>query len=557
MFLDFQKHQEPGDANKSKQVPDLLTATDSTLDQLNFDNIYGDFSYTPTDNLLTPNYLDRSPTENNINMPLEDQSKAKFAAVIEEQFEMANGLKNYATVNTENIPVQLSYNIGTENIENGKDGETLINNTQVELEENSIITEFENAGINLYDINLNNDSENSQNAFNIFSSVFQMNDNVKVDASKVKIISIKNVANKNPSRNNQVIDSSVNLNSQIYTPEALQMSLACDEEMSSAWVDAVNYSNNTSQANIFQENVNENPLTALPTAIQTYLNLPHVQSNVPISKPTHLLANTSLLSSSTNLLNDVGDNIVKSGNTDVNLIKNLTAEANICACKDCKCDAVNNCQSCTGPEESYCGSNKDVGISITGSTGSQNFVPAPTQSNCCSSKPGNSFIGNRNGFSCNTTTQSFVPTSMQLNCSSKMGNGFVGNENGCNCGCSNRQNFPLNSQMSQCCSGNSASNAPFTPKSGCCGTSNRNVNPCATPKGNVGANLICPGTSNVINLIKASNTACAQKGDDCCVIVCLKTMNQLKQMLSLASGDNGLQNFSLGCVKRDYCETPK
>lgn len=539
-------------------MPDLLTPTDSTLDQLNFDNIYGDFSYTPTDNLLTPNYLNQSTSENNISMPLEDESKAKFAAVIEEQFEMANGLKNYATVNTENIPVQLSYNIGTENIENGKDGETLINDTRVELEENSIITEFENAGINLYDINLNNDSENSQNTFNIFSSVFQTNDNVKVDASKVKIISVKNIANKNPTANTPIINGSINLNNQIYTPEALQMSLACDEEMSSAWVDVVNYASNTSQANIFQENVNENPLTALPTAIQTYLNLPHVQSNMPASKSSDLLTDTSLLSSTANLLNNVDDSIVKTGNTDVNLIKNLTAEANICACKDCKCDAINNCQSCTGPEESYCGSNKEVGISdLISNSNTRNFVPASTQSSCCSSKSGNGFVRNQNGCNCNnnnvTVSQNFDP--MQSNCSSKMGNGFISNQNNCNCGCNCGQNFPTGSQMSQSCGGNSAPNAAFAPKSGCCGTSNQNVN--TIPNGDIGGNTLCPGTSNVINMIKASNTSCAQKGDDCCVIVCLKTMNQLKQMLSLASGGNGLQNFSLGCVKRDYCEIPK
>lgn len=564
-FEDFQKPQEAEDANKLKQVPDLLTPTETTLDQLNFDNIYGDFSYTPTDNLLTPNYLNQNTTENNVHIPLEDQSKAKFAAVIEEQFEMANGLKNYATVSTENVPVQLSYNIGTENIENGKDGETLINNTHVELEENSIITEFENAGINLYDINLNNDVENSPSTFNMFNSVFQPNDSAKVDASKVKIISVKNIANKSPAENNEVIDSSVNLKDQIYTPEALQMSLACDEEMSSAWVDVVNLASNASQANIFQENLNENPLTALPTAIQTYLNLPPVQSNVPISKSTDLLANTKLLDNSANLLDDVHGDIIKTGNTNVDLIKNLTAEANICACKDCKCDAINNCQNCTGPEENYrsCGSNKIVATkNLTSDGNPQNFLSAATQSTCCSSKTENNFIGTQNSCSCNNgkalANQNFASTSAQSNCcSSKPVNGFVTNQNGCgcNCNCGNttaNQNFSPSSQMSQCCSGKSAPNAVFVPKSGCCGTSNQS----AAAK-NLGANTSCPGTGNVINMIKSSNTSCAEKGDDCCVVVCLKTMDQLRQMLNLAGGGNSFQNFNLACVKTDFCEMPK
>ncbi|XP_018569682.1 uncharacterized protein LOC108909754 [Anoplophora glabripennis] len=539
-FEDFQKHQDAEDTDKLKQVPDLLTPTETTLDQLSFDNIYGDFSYTPTDNLLTPNYLNQSTTESNVNMPLEDQSKAKFAAVIEEHFEMANGLKNYATVSTENIPIQLSYNIGTENIENGKDGETLINNTHVELEENSIITEFENAGINLYDINLNNDTGNSENTFSMFNSVFQPDDGVKVDASKVKIISVKNIPNQSPSENNRVIDSSVNLKNQIYTPEALQMSLACDEEMSSAWVDVVNYANTTSQANIFQENLNENPLTALPTAIQTYLNLPPVQSNVPISKSTDLLANTDLLDTSTNLLDSAGDNIIKTGNTNANLIKNLTAEANICACTDCKCDAINNCQSCTGPEENYqsCGTNKQASTkNLAGRGNPENFAPASAQSTCCSSKPRNNFIGNQNGCAKAAPSQNFASAS---NCSSsKPVNGFITNQSGCGCSRSGNattsQNFSLGSQMSRCSGGKSVPNAVFTQKSGCCGASNQNVDSGSTSSG-LGVNATCPGTETVINMIKSSNTSCAEKGDDCCVVVCLKTMDQLRQMLNLTGG---------------------
>ncbi|KAJ8910992.1 hypothetical protein NQ315_010821 [Exocentrus adspersus] len=467
-FEDFPKNRTSLDPSPpSKQVPDLLDLLD---------------------NLLTPNYLNQNTPDNNVSMVLGEQQKAKYAAVIEEQFEMANGLKNYATVSTEDIPVQLSYNIGTENIENGKDGETLINDTHVELEENSIITEFENAGVNLYDMSLNPDQDNGQSNFNMFNSVFQSDDNVKMNTTKV-------VGAENSS---QTVDIPVNLHNQVYTPEALQMSLACDEEMSAAWVDAINYANNTGQINIFEENVNENPLTAVPTAIQTYLNLPHVQSNnTPAPKP---LLDTNLLSTPMTLLDNVDDDIPKSGNTDVNLLKNLTAEANICSCIDCKCDPINNCQSCTGPEANYkrCNSS-NPGKGRIGASNSGNFV-----SNCCSSKTGKQDDG----------------------------------------GCCNNQNSSTSAQMvssvakSSCCSNSSTSNQSNDP---------------GTPSGEA----VCAGTSNIIHLIKSSSTPCAQKGDDCCVVVCLKTMDQLRKMLTLATGGNGFQNFALSCVKKDFCEIPK
>ncbi|KAJ8931087.1 hypothetical protein NQ314_016051 [Rhamnusium bicolor] len=559
----FQKQQSSVPV-ATKQVPDLLTSNNSNH-QINFDNIYNNFSYTPTDNLLSSTYINENTTENDLNLPIEAQTKAKFASVIEEEFEMANGLKNYATVSTENVPIQLSYNIGTENIENGKDGETLINDTQVELEENSLITEFENAGINLYDITLSNETENTHNNFSMFSNMYDSNENVKVNSPKVKIISVENIPPQatesstvpNVDSNLQINDNSVNLNKQIYTPEALQMSLACDEELSSAWVDVVNYASNTSQANVFQENVNENPLIAVPTAIQSYLNLPPVQSNIPVSQSTDLLSDTDLLDSTTNLLGEVDNVIRKTGNTDVNLLKNLTAEANICACKDCKCDAVNNCQNCTGPEVNiYTNYNSQEDQSKDNNSCSrQNFANNSSNSKCC-----------------NNNAQDFVNIPAQTNCCSSNSNKKITSEQAmpacCNDRPSSSQNYGIISKSSGCCGGNSSNNSFETaPKSGCCGSNSTSSNQSFVGSANLISSVNqalsgnvksgCSGSSNAMKIIKASNKNCEQKGDDCCVVVCLKTMDQLRQMLNLATGCSGFQSLNIGCVKNDFCEMPK
>ncbi|CAH1953643.1 unnamed protein product [Acanthoscelides obtectus] len=178
----FQKQN----SSDRKEVPDILN-TNIDIQEINFDNLYNSLTF--SDNNVTDiNFLDQNGTDS-LKLQIETEAKAKYAAVIEEQFETANRLKDYATVNTEDVPLQLSYNIGTENVEDGKDGETLIDNTKLELEENSIITEFENAGINLYDI-----------GNNLFNTAYDGSENAKADTQKIKIISVDTVKTANETR---------------------------------------------------------------------------------------------------------------------------------------------------------------------------------------------------------------------------------------------------------------------------------------------------------------------------------------------------------------------
>lgn len=439
------------------------------------------YDFPSTNNIISNEYLNDqiNPTDLNI------ENKAKFAAVIESdigsEFEIANGLKNYATVNTaEPVATQLSYNIGTENVENAKEDETL-NDTQMQLEGNSIITEIENAGINLYDINLNDSN---------FGDVFNAtNDGPKVDNPKVKIISVQDITPKSdfvkevPSKS-ELGNDLINLGKQIYTPEAVQMSLAQDEEIPTDWIDAMNYANSQVdrpiiykivigfyfiilnlcylQVNIFQESVNENPLTAVPTAIQTYINLPPLQSN-PVP------SGTNINPLDFNTTNQFYDN-QKTPNTDTNLLKNLTAQADICTCVDCKCDSINNCQNCDGPEikspkeTGCCGSNKTVGI-------------------CC--KPNTSGVGCCKG---NSTTPS-----------SRVGFKTIDH---------------------------SQPEKDTEKKVGCCSSRAMDVMSAIT-----------------------SLTGNKEKHDECCIVVCLKTVDQLRQILSMAGSCSGIQSVTSGCLK--------
>ncbi|XP_068905736.1 uncharacterized protein MTF-1 isoform X3 [Tenebrio molitor] len=386
----------------TKQVPEpKLNQTEPNLQDVTFDNLFKN-----TYNLVNNNYVTQNSNINDVNLSsLTLENKAKFAAVVEadlsSEFEMANGLKNYATVNTaEPIQTQLPYNIGTENVENGKSGETL-NDTQMELEDSSIITEIADAGINLYDLASQSSSVNNFDV-DMFDNVFNEDKN-----KKVNVISVK----KLPPPENDL----VNLDKQIYTPEALQMSLACDEEVPSMWVDVMNYYN-SSQASVFEQSSGgDSQVVAVPTAVQSYLNLSPLQATDTQLDYNQL--NSFLLQNLTE----------QTTNTDSNVLKNLTADADICKCEDCKCDSVNNCHNCDGHDRP---------------------LPPPPP-------------------------------------------------------------------------------PPSDPGTGS----------CCQVDGKLMKSMVCAGEKS-----------------DCCVVVCLKTLDQLRQVLNVASSCGGLQNLMLGCIKGgEFC----
>ncbi|XP_066143333.1 uncharacterized protein MTF-1 isoform X1 [Euwallacea fornicatus] len=338
------------------------------------------YNFNSTDFTLNPR---QSITEQVSQMQIEN--KPKFASVIEnDQFEMANGLKNYATVNTaEPLEVQLPFNIGTENMENVAKQETLINEPQAELEENSLITEFENAGISLYDF---------ENTFgdNLFS-MNNNNNNNETGGPNVKILSVKTVVAPKEVPNP--------------ASEALQVNLATHEEISSAW-GVGNYAD-MGQSNIFHENMNENPLTAISTAVQSYLD--------PSERKVAIVED----------IENVDRYLASLNSPKTDTLKNLASEADICKCDNCKCTDNANCHPCNSN--------------------------ASANNNCAS-----------------------------------------------------------------------------TNKPAC------------------GENMF---KQALLGLVQKTE-GCREKGEDCCVVLCLKTMEQLRQMLKFATNCRGFQNFNLGCMKK-------
>lgn len=331
-------------------------------------------------------------TQPNDDIYLENQ---QYVSAIEKDlttdYEIANRLKNYATVNTaEPVATHLPYNLGTEGVEN----EETIKDTQMELNENSIITEIENAGLDLYNLKT-------------------------CDYSA---------------------DAELSLNKQLYMPEALEMSLVTEEETPSTWIDAMKLLN-TDPVNIY-ESINESPI-ALPTAIQTYMHL----ENTPLVPQ------------------------MKAPNSDVNLLKNLTADADICKCVDCKCGPFNNCQG--NDESGCCGGKKSSTATTTGNNTYETYLEQPV-----------------------------APSTTQQNTSC--------------CG-SSKSNEP-------------PTTAPIVLEKGCCGnkTQTNPVQPTTHPP-----------------------------SSDCCVVVCLKSLEQLKDMLTKAKGCGAFEKLTIGCVPSELCAVKK
>lgn len=387
-------------------------------------------------------------------------TKTKFTEVqvnMPDEFEIADKLKNYATVCiAEPIPTQVSYNIGTENIENGKEGETL-ENTEMGLEESSIITEIENAAISLYNIDGNDsDVKNLFGATTGFDSAlgYDTMQNKPVDnLSNVNIINVKSIlpplqsiTNSTNSLKLPEVDV-INLNKRNSTMEALEMSLACEEEIPSTWMDVISLMNSSDQLNVFEhENISQTH--ALPTGLQSYTDVstyPSTVGLVDINNDTvsplymHEQGSLSLNESGNTALSNVA---VQTENTSprVTTLQDVTTDAGICKCGPCYSE-----DSCANDANSTC-------------------IPK------------------------NEKSQATKETT----------------------------NSPCLAQQKQCCA---------EPK--------RSKN--KVPRG----------------------TMCSEKRDECCVVVCLKSLDQLRQILSLANGCNNFQSLTLACVSGDLCAIDK
>lgn len=269
-------------------------------------------------------------------------------------FEITSSLKNYATVNVlEPIPTQISYNIGTESV--GVD-ESIKNTESMTLEETSLISEIEKTS-NIFDTITNANILSQKDKF--VEDLFGTND----ENFNSIFIEPKGTIEKDSNFIYPEVDL-VDLNKQIRTTEAIEMSLVCEEETPSQWIDVMSLARNTT--GLYEPpSIDENPLSAIPTAIQSYIDIESPKSTQNYQNNELYMFNESyalseqtekeiegVIKETFEKINAQKSNLEvlkhpeeKLNNKNENLLKNLTAEANICSCTDCKCGPENTCNS--------------------------------------------------------------------------------------------------------------------------------------------------------------------------------------------------------------------
>ncbi|XP_044727049.1 uncharacterized protein LOC123290786 [Chrysoperla carnea] len=230
------------------------------------------------------------------------------------------------------------------------------------------------------DLFMNNETNNATNV-DLFDNFTTDTASTQDNNSKIKSKNLDQILNNIGSTNNDtqnVLHDMMNLLHNT-NQTAVEMSIAHEEELPSPWID-VSALATTIPANpvsIYEQQMIDdtlNSLSAVPTAIQSYIDLQpnyvspkllNTQEFVDTAQPKPLttaqmneinfeeqVINTEFVNFEENLITQ-DNNMEYLLNTTYekhsppsNLLKDITADAQICSCSDCKCDSYSNCQNC-------------------------------------------------------------------------------------------------------------------------------------------------------------------------------------------------------------------
>lgn len=175
--------------------------------------------------------------------------------------------------------------------------------------------------------------------------------------------------------------------------EAVELAIATEEELPSPWIDVMALA--TAPALRTQS---WSELNAFPTAVHSLVDLigpepypleieaqlPSMENlkNIDAVNMEHISVNTEVVQ-----CQEVADHEHNSGDArskkDRNVLQEITADADICKCVDCKCDNLQNCQNCTNSPAITAVTKKDATLKIV-----DDFVSS-LQSGCsCNAESG-------------------------------------------------------------------------------------------------------------------------------------------------------------------------
>ncbi|KZC05084.1 PREDICTED: uncharacterized protein LOC107193425 [Dufourea novaeangliae] len=155
-----------------------------------------------------------------------------------------------------------------------------------------------------------------------------------------------------------MVDQSVNSSVVVTAPsEAIELAIASEEEIPSPWIDVMALATPSALRRQSWSEVN-----AFPTAVHSLVDLvepePYpLQVENQLESLQHLdnvnLVDVESIATSTEATprNESIDNKLKEDSTNLkksrNVLQEITADADICKCNDCKCDQLQNCQNCS------------------------------------------------------------------------------------------------------------------------------------------------------------------------------------------------------------------
>ncbi|KAL6422091.1 hypothetical protein ACFW04_010862 [Cataglyphis niger] len=139
--------------------------------------------------------------------------------------------------------------------------------------------------------------------------------------------------------------------------EAIELAIATEEELPSPWIDVMALATAPALRTQSWSELNAFPIAVHslvdlvgpePYPLEIDSQLPSMENlrNINTVNTEHILANTEIVQCQKDAEHKNINNI-KNKKDNRNILQEITADADICKCVDCKCDNLQNCQNCT------------------------------------------------------------------------------------------------------------------------------------------------------------------------------------------------------------------
>ncbi|XP_015519653.1 uncharacterized protein LOC107224199 isoform X1 [Neodiprion lecontei] len=188
----------------------------------------------------------------------------------------------------------------------------------------------------------------SNDSQNVLSSDNNVVGESKIQSNSESLELYSNAMFKNGKSGNHVVDRTKNN----WHSEAVELAMASEEEMPSPWIDVMALA---SAPSLRAESWSE--FNAFPIAVHSLVDLvgpepyplelgSELQHNVNLAAAVNASGNIAVVSGGAHNEKNSSKTTSRRNTINRNILQEITANADICKCIDCKCDYLKNCQNC-------------------------------------------------------------------------------------------------------------------------------------------------------------------------------------------------------------------